>query len=60
MYTLKLLAPVIVSLCANNMTNGQGEICNLEQNRPNVVKYYNKEMSCYVNGVFYSRCGDYN
>ena len=58
MYTLKLLAPVLVSLCVNEATTGQGDYCVLDQPQSNVVKYYEPNKSCYVNGVFYSKCSD--
>jgi len=44
--------------CANNFLEGQGEYCNLDQPKPNMVKYYEPGKSCYVNGIFYSKCED--
>jgi hypothetical protein len=59
MNTINLLAPFILSLCANNILNGQGDFCNSYSTSPR-IQYYEKEKSCYRNGVFYSRCGDYD
>ena len=56
MYTLKLLAPILVMGCVNNLLEGQGEYCNLDQPQPNMVKYYQPGKSCYVNGTFYRNC----
>ena len=56
MYTLKLLSPILVSLCANNFAEKQGELCNFRQQPASVVKYYEPGKSCYVNGVFYQKC----
>ena len=58
MYTIKLLAPVLVGLCANNFTEKQGELCNVRQTPTPVVKYYEPGKSCYVNGIFYKNCED--
>jgi len=56
MYTIKLLAPVLVGLCANNFTEKQGELCNVRQTSIPVVKYYESGKSCYKNGIFYEKC----
>jgi hypothetical protein len=56
MYTIKLLAPVLMGLCADNFMNGQGEYCNSRQSNPPVVKYYEPGKSCYKNGIFYEKC----
>jgi hypothetical protein len=58
MYTVKLLAPFVASLCMNNFVEKQGELCNVRQTSPPVVKYYEPGKSCYVNGTFYKKCED--
>lgn len=58
MYTLKFLAPFVASLCMNNFVEKQGELCNLRQEPPSVLQYYEPGKSCYVNGIFYSKCED--
>ncbi len=58
MYTLKLLAPLVVAMCAEGLTTGQGDHCVIDNRPPNVVKYYEPGKSCYVNGTFYSKCED--
>ena len=58
MNTIQLLAPFIVGVCLNNFIDKQGEICNVRQTNPNVVKYYEPGKSCYVNGTFYTKCED--
>lgn len=60
MYTLKILAPALLSLCGANFVERQGEVCNLDQPQPNVVKYYQPGKSCYVNGTFYRNCEEAN
>jgi hypothetical protein len=55
MYTLKLLAPLIVASCLEGVTTGQGDACVFREPTP-VVKYYEPGKSCYVNGTFYSQC----
>jgi len=56
MYTLKLLAPLVLTMCAEGLTTGQGDYCVVYNNKPNVVKYYESGKSCYVNGTFYRKC----
>jgi len=56
MYTLKLLAPLVLTMCAEGLTTGQGDYCVVDNNKPNVVKYYESGKSCYVNGTFYRKC----
>ena len=56
MYTLKLLAPLVLTMCAEGLTTGQGDYCVVDNNKPNVVKYYEPGKSCYVNGTFYRKC----
>jgi len=60
MYTIKILAPVLMGLCTNNFLNEQGEYCNVNQTPSPVVKYYEPGKSCYVNGTFYRKCEDRN
>ena len=60
MYTLKLLAPLIVGMCAEGLTTGQGDYCVLDNRPPSVVKFYEPGKSCYVNGTFYSKCEERN
>jgi hypothetical protein len=60
MYTLKLLAPLIVGVCTEGLTTGQGDYCVLDNKPANVVKYYEPGKSCYVNGTFYRKCEDRN
>ena len=55
MYTLQLLAPFVVAMCAEGLTTGQGDVCVLDNNKPSMV-YYESGKSCYVNGTFYPRC----
>jgi len=56
MYTLKLLAPFVASLCLEGVTTGQGDYCVIDNSKPNVVKYYEPGKSCYKNGIFYEKC----
>jgi len=58
MYTIQFLAPFIAGLCFDNFMTKQGELCNIRQEPPSVVKYYEPGKSCYVNGIFYSKCED--
>ena len=58
MYTLKLLAPFVVAMCAEGLTTGQGDHCVIDNTQPNVVKFYEPGKSCYVNGTFHSKCED--
>jgi hypothetical protein len=60
MYTLKLLAPIVGSLCFSNFVEGQGELCNARQISPPVIKYYEPGKSCYIEGVFYESCSKRN
>ena len=56
MYTFKLLAPFIATLCLEGVTTGQGDYCVIDNSPPNVVKYYEPGKSCYKNGTFYQKC----
>jgi len=58
MYTLKLLAPILASMCMEEFTTRSGDYCVLDQSKPVMVKYYEPGKSCYVNGVFFSKCED--
>jgi len=60
MNTLRFLAPILVSFCAEGLATGQGDYCVLDQSPPNVLKFYEPGKSCYVNGTFYSKCEDSN
>jgi len=60
MYTLQLLAPLIVATCLEGITIGQGDYCVVDNSSPSVVKYYEPGKSCYVNGTFYRKCEDRN
>ena len=57
MYTLKLIAPLVVASCLEGVTTGQGDMCVLREPTP-VVKYYEPGKSCYVNGIFYKKCDE--
>ena len=57
MYTLKLLAPLIVAACAEGLTTGQGDTCVPDSPKSSVV-YYEPGKSCYVNGTFYKNCDE--
>ena len=63
MYTLFFLkgaAPFIGGMCLDNFLRRQGELCNVRDYPPNVVKYDkpNPEHACYRDGIFYPRCKD--
>ena len=58
MYTIKLLAPFIATMCLEGVTTGQGEICVIDPPKPSMLKYYEPGKSCYVNGTFYRKCED--
>ena len=60
MYTLKLLAPLVLSVCAEGLTTGQGDYCVVDSPQPTVVKFYEPGKSCYVNGTFYRKCEESN
>ena len=57
MYTLKLLAPLIVASCLEGVATGQGDVCVLREPTP-AVKFYEPGKSCYVNGIFYKNCDE--
>ena len=60
MYTLQFLAPFVAGICVENFITRQGELCNIRDYPPNVVKYDkpNPEDACYKDGIFYPRCKD--
>jgi len=60
MYTLKFLAPILLSMCAEEFISGQGDYCVIDRGQPNVIKYekQNPEDACYKDGIFYPRCKD--
>jgi len=58
MYTLKILAPFLLQACATEFLSGQGDYCVVDKGQPQVVKYYEPGKSCYLNGIFYSKCED--
>ena len=60
MYTLKILAPFLASMCIEGVTTEQGDYCVLDNPQPNVVKFYEPGKSCYVNGTFYRKCEEAN
>ena len=55
MYTIKLLAPAALLMCAESALSNRG-YCALDQPRPAVVKYYEPGKSCYIEGVFHQSC----
>jgi len=57
MYTIKLLAPAALMICAESALSNRG-YCALDQPKPSVVKYYESGKSCYVEGTFYTKCED--
>jgi hypothetical protein len=57
MYTIKLLAPAALMLCAESALTNRGH-CALDAPKPYVVRYYEPGKSCYVNGIFYEKCED--
>jgi hypothetical protein len=60
LYMLQGLAPFVGGLCLENFITRQGELCNVRDYPPNVVKYDkpNPEHACYRDGIFYPRCKD--
>jgi len=60
LYMLQGLAPFIGGVCLDNYLRRQGELCNIRDYPPNVVKYDkpNPKDACYRDGIFYSRCKD--
>lgn len=36
------------------------DFCVIPKSQPNVIKYYEPGKSCYVAGVFYTKCEDAN
>ena len=60
MYTLKLLSPILLSMCADEFITKQGDYCVVDRPQPNVVRFYEPGKSCYVNGTFYRNCAEAN
>jgi len=58
MYTIKVLAPFLLQVCATEFLSGQGDYCVVDNSKPQVVKYYEPGKSCYANGIFYPKCED--
>jgi len=58
MFTLKFLAPILFTMCAEEFLSGQGDYCVVDKGQPQMVKYYETGKSCYVNGIFYYKCED--
>lgn len=56
MNTIEILAPFVVGICLNNFVSVKGDICNVRQSSPPVVKYYEPGKACYKNGIFYEKC----
>ena len=57
MYTLEFLIPTALTFCLGGALSNRGP-CSIDQLKPNVIKYYEPGKSCYVNGVFYTKCED--
>jgi hypothetical protein len=57
MYTLEFLIPTALAVCLGGAANNLGP-CAIDQPKPNVIRYYEPGKSCYVNGVFYTKCED--
>ena len=58
MYTIKLLAPLALMTCANDITTKNPVLCDLNPPQAVPVKYYESGKSCYVNGTFYRNCDE--
>jgi len=56
MYTIKLLSPVMFSLCAEQFLSGNGDYCVVNRPQTQAIKYYEQGKACYVEGVFYESC----
>jgi hypothetical protein len=57
---MDLLSPVLVMYCINGIVERTGNICVLDPPNQSVVRYYEPGKSCYVNGIFYTKCEDSN
>ena len=57
MNTLEFLIPTALAFCLGGAMNNYGP-CDINPPRVTGIKYYEPEKSCYINGTFYSRCGD--
>ena len=60
MYTIKILAPFLLSVCSEEFLTGNGDYCVINKSQIPTVKYYEPGKSCYVEGVFYSSCPKLN
>jgi hypothetical protein len=62
MNTINFLVPIIGGFCFSNFMHKQGDLCNFRKSPPVSVRYgkQNPEHSCYRDGIFYSRCADYD
>lgn len=57
MNTLEILIPTAIALCFGGALNNKGP-CALDPPKVSVIKYYEPGKSCYVNGIFYTKCED--
>lgn len=60
LYSLSIFTSIVVGTCVNNFLENQGDFCVINSPNLNVVKYYETGKSCYVNGIFYSKCEESN
>ena len=44
--------------CINGIVERTGNICVLDPPNPPAIKYYESGKSCYVDGIFYTKCED--
>lgn len=56
MNAIQFIAPILGGLCFANFAEKKGDFCNFRQNPKPVIKYYESKKSCYVNGIFYTKC----
>ena len=57
MNTIKFLSPILIGFCMEQFLSGDGDICVVNTPKP-MIKYYEPKKSCYVNGIFYTKCED--
>ena len=55
---LDFISPVLVMYCINGIVERTGNICVLDPPNPPAIKYYESGKSCYVDGIFYTKCED--
>jgi len=60
MYTIKLLAPILLSVCAEEFLSRNGDYCVVNSSSAPTIKYYEPGKSCYIEGVFYTSCPKLN